>query len=88
MNQLAIPLLLSLLTGCATVTPNYDAKFGDALRTAKHDMMINPDAGKNPDPASGMDGNAAREAITQYQGTFKTPPPAINVINIGGSLSK
>ncbi|WP_211443692.1 hypothetical protein [Collimonas humicola] len=86
MNKLAIALLLVLTAGCSTVTPNYDAKFGEAVRTAKLKMIINPDAGKNPDQVAGMDGKAAREAINLYQGSFKAPPPTVNVINIGGSL--
>lgn len=81
-----LPLLLTVLAGCASVTPNYDAKFGDAVREAKLKMTINPDAGKNPDPVSGMDGKSAREAIANYQLTYRSPPPAVNVINIGGSI--
>lgn len=86
MNKLAIALLLVLTAGCSTVTPHYDTKFGDAVREAKLKMIINPDAGKNPDQVAGMDGKAGREAIILYQGTFRSPPPAVNVINIGGSL--
>ena len=86
MNKLAIALLLGPLAGCATVTPNYDARFGDAVREAKLKMIINPDAGKNPDQVAGMDGRAAREAIILYQDTYKAPPPAVNVINIGGAI--
>ncbi len=81
-----LPLLLTVLAGCASVTPNYDAKFGDAVRQAKLKMTINPDAGKNPDQALGMDGKSAREGITNYQLSYKSPPPAVNVINIGGSI--
>lgn len=81
-----LSLLLTVLAGCASVTPNYDAKFGDAVREAKLKMTINPDAGKNPDPVSGMDGKSAREAIANYQLTYRSPPPAVNVINIGGSI--
>lgn len=81
-----LPLLLAVLAGCTSVTPNYDAKFGDAVREAKLKMTINPDAGNNPDQAIGMDGKAAREAITNYQNTYKSPPAAVNVINIGGSI--
>jgi hypothetical protein len=33
-----------------------------------------------------MDGTAARETMTLYKGSFKSPPPAVNVINIGGQL--
>ena len=89
MNKLATALLLTglaSLAGCASVTPNYDAKFGNAVREAKLRMTINPDAGKNPDQVSGMDGKAAAETIILYQGTYKAPPPAVNVINIGGNI--
>ena len=86
MNKLAIALLLGLIAGCASVTPNYDAKFGDAVREAKLKMTINPDAGKNPDQVAGMDGKAGRDTIILYQDTFKAPPPVVNVINIGGGL--
>lgn len=86
MNKLAIALLLGLIAGCASVTPNYDAKFGDAVREAKLKMTINPDAGKNPDQVTGMDGKAGRDTIILYQDTFKAPPPVVNVINIGGGL--
>lgn len=86
MNKLASVLLLGLMAGCATVTPNYDAKFGDAVREAKLKMTINPNAGQNPDQVAGMDGKAGRDTIILYQGTFKAPPPVVNVINIGGGL--
>ena len=86
MNKLAITLLLSLLAACTTATPNYDARFGEAVREAKLKMIINPDAGKNPDQVAGMDGKAARETIILYQQTYTSPPPAVNVINIGGAI--
>lgn len=85
-----IPLIVTglvcVLAGCKSTTPNYDARFGDAVRNAKQQMIINPNAGKNPDKAAGMDGKSAKESIILYQDTFKTPPPAVNVINIGGSI--
>jgi len=87
MTKIAIALLIGLVAGCSSVTPHYDARFGDAVREAKRKMIINPDAGKNPDPVAGMDGKAARETIILYQGTYKTPPPVVNVINIGGSIA-
>ena len=89
MIKLATALILTSLaslTGCASVTPNYDAKFGNAVREAKLRMTINRNAGQNPDQVNGMDGKAAAEAITLYQGTYKSPPPAVNVINIGGNI--
>lgn len=86
MTRIFVLIAASLLAGCASVTPNYDARFGDALREAKLKMTINPDAGRSSDNTVGLDGRAAKEAITVYQGTFKAPPPAVNVINIGGGI--
>jgi len=81
-----LALVLLLATGCSHVTPNYDARFGDAVRDAKRKMTLNPDAGKDGNPVVGMDGRAARESMQQYQESYKTPPPAVNVINIGGQI--
>jgi hypothetical protein len=83
MNKITLILLLGLMTACSTVTPHYDAKFGDALHVAMLKQTVNPDAGKKPDQVAGMDGKASREIILLYQGTFKDPPPVVNVINIG-----
>jgi hypothetical protein len=49
-------------------------------------MTINPDAGKNTDQALGIDGRPARESMILYQDSYKRPPPAVNVINIGGPI--
>lgn len=89
MNQrlFAIAALAGLLAGCSsTTTPNYDKRFGEAVRDAKKKMTVNPDAGKNPDAVTGMDGRASRETMVRYKDSFKAPPPAVNVINIGGAL--
>ncbi|MBC7454136.1 MAG: hypothetical protein H7335_10600 [Massilia sp.] len=87
MNLFPCCALLALLVGCST-TPNYDARFGDAVRQARIAMTIHPKASANPDPVAGIDGQAAREAITRYQDSFKAPPPVVNVINIGGVATK
>lgn len=78
--------ILSALAACSTGTPRYDARFGDAVREAKAKMTIDPEAGASPDPVAGLDGKSAREGIILYQGTYKAPPPAVNVINIGGGI--
>ncbi|WP_276307465.1 hypothetical protein [Variovorax boronicumulans] len=33
-----------------------------------------------------MDGRASRESMVQYHESYKKPPPAVNVINIGGQI--
>jgi hypothetical protein len=87
-KSLALLLLTAFLAGCASsFTPNYDQRFGDAVRQARQRMTLHPNAGNNPDPVLGMDGKAARETAVRYQDSFKSPPPVVNVINIGGALS-
>ncbi len=87
MNKLVIVGLLGICSGCETMTPNYDTKFGEAVREARVKMTINPDAGKNPDQVAGIDGVAGRNTIIRYQDTYKEPPPVVNVINVGGSIA-
>ena len=83
--------LVALLAGCSSTTPHYDARFGEAVRTARMQMTLNPEAGKAPgvgvDGATGMDGRAAAHTMERYERSFKTPPQAVNVINIGGALN-
>jgi len=85
MNKSLALVLLALLGGCASPTPNYDLRFGDAVRDARQRMTLNPNAGADPDNLVGMDGRSAREAVGRYQDSFKAPPPVVNVINIGSS---
>ncbi|HEU5435241.1 MAG TPA: hypothetical protein VFU95_02385 [Telluria sp.] len=85
MNKSTCIAMLAMLSACSA-TPNYDARFGDAVRQARSAMTINPNASANPDPVAGLGGPAAREAIERYQDTLKAPPPVVNVINIGGAV--
>ena len=90
MNKLLISCSgLALLAGCATsTTPNYDARFGDAVRQARLAMTVNPAASTNQDPAAGIDSQAGREALARYHDSFKAPPPVVNVINVGAAPAK
>ena len=88
MNKITLTLLLGLMSGCASVTtPNYDAKFGDAVRAARLAQTLNPTGVANSDPVLGLDGKAAVHALERYQDSFKAPPKTFEVINIGGALS-
>lgn len=87
MNKIPAVVIAALLAGCASSpTPNYDLRFGDAVRDARARQTLNPDAAGAP-VVTGMDGKSAREAITLYGKTFQSPPPVVNVINIGGSIA-
>ncbi len=86
----SIPILCAaLLAGCSynSFTPNYDAHFGDAVRAAALAQTLNPAAGTQA-PIMGLDGPAAAQAITRYEDSFKSPPPVVNEINIGGQIGK
>ena len=90
-RTLWLPLAATLLlAGCGSTTPHYDARFGDAVRSARAQMTIHPDAGlvagSGVDGATGMDGRTTRQTMQRYEQSYKTPPKAVNVINIGGSL--
>lgn len=79
---------VALLGGCAIpATPSYDAKFGEAVRQAQALQTLNPDAGKNTDPVTGIDGESGKAAIDRYQESFRAPPQSFDVFNIGGALS-
>lgn len=81
----ALALFALLLGGCAASTsPNYDMRFGEAVRQARMRQTLNPAPGT--DPMAGMDGRSAHEAVGRYQESFRAPPPVVNVINIGGAV--
>jgi hypothetical protein len=86
MNNFQLACAVALLAGCAnTLTaPNYQQRFGDAVRQGRMAQTLNP----NPAPIDiqGLDGRAAAEAMGRYQDAFKAPPPTVNVINIGGAI--
>lgn len=88
MNKITLTLLLGLLAGCASITPNFDAKFGDAVRAARQAQTLNPGPrAADTDPVLGLDAQAAVKAQERYQESFKAPPKTFEVINIGGALS-
>lgn len=80
----AIAFVSAAVTGCA-LTPELDEHFGDAVATSRSAQTISPQG--SAVPAMGLDGKAAKETMGRYQDSFKSPPPSINVINIGGDLS-
>ncbi|NKE66037.1 hypothetical protein RAMLITH_09415 [Ramlibacter sp. RBP-2] len=86
MHKFLIVALALLAAGCASSpTPNYDLRFGDAVREARRAMTLNPGAGGGP-ALHGLEGTTAAEAMGRYHDSFKAPPPVVNVINIGGAV--
>lgn len=87
LNVAILFLAVGILSGCAETTPRYEAEFGNATRATFNAQIINPDAGNNQDPVTGLDGRAARDAINSYQNSFTQPEPTSNVFNIGVGTS-
>lgn len=79
--------ICQLFAACASTSPNVDQHFGEAVRAARAQQIINPAASLNPDPVAGIDAKASKESMDRYQDSFKAPPPSFEVINIGGGLS-
>jgi hypothetical protein len=78
---------LGLTGGCVSIYPEVDQRYGEAVTTATRAQTINPQGVRAPDAVSGIDGRAAKETMDRYVDSFKSPPPTINVINIGGGLA-
>lgn len=71
----------------ASSTPQWDARFGDAVRAAMARQRLHP-GGANPDPVHGLDGAAAARAQEQYQKSFMAPAPQPSAFTIGISGAK
>ncbi len=76
-------LLIALLGGCATSTPQFDSTFGDAVNAAKAQQTINPEASLNATPPDGLDGESANAVMDRYHKSFERPPATGNIFNIG-----
>jgi len=85
MKKITLILLIGLMAGCASVTPNYDAKFGDAVRAARQAQTVNPNAAPDADPVLGLDAQAAVNAQGRYQDSFKAPPKTFDITGESGS---
>lgn len=68
-------IIASIFTlGCNSVsvstTPDTDARLGESVNMMKAQQTINPDASRNTNPVTGMDGHAARGAMDKYRKSF------------------
>lgn len=75
---------LGLLAGCVSIHPQVDQHHGQAVTAAMDAQILNPQASHNA--VAGIDGRAGKETMDRYVESFKSPPPTINVINIGGAI--
>lgn len=71
-GTIAIASILTMSCNSVPVstTPATDARLGESLNIIKAQQTINPDASRNPNPVTGIDGKAARSAMEQYRKSF------------------
>lgn len=76
---------VAALSGCAaSTTPKTDARLGEALTVMRAQQTLNPDASRNTDPVTGLDGKAAKGALDNYRDSFRKPPTeAAGFLSIG-----
>jgi hypothetical protein len=60
---------LLALAGCST-SPRIDDHFGEAVRANLSAQVANPAASNSANPATGVDGHAARAAQERYEKSF------------------
>lgn len=71
-----------LLSACAT-SPRLDRQFGERLRAVKAQQTLDPQAGRNTAPVTGMDAQAAKSAYDSYQRSFASPEQQNSGFTIG-----
>ena len=85
---ISIGLIVALASPSASAWMFYDQRktdFGASFESAKSGQILNPDAGKNLEPVSGFDGQAARVTVEKYREGFQRPAPrTVHSISIGG----
>ena len=69
-SSFMLVFVLGALQGCSS-TPRFNDNFGAAVRANLSAQVIHPEAAANTNPASGVDGAAARAAQERYQRLFK-----------------
>lgn len=75
--------VLVLLASCASTSPGYDSRFGDAARQLRAQQMIDPSAPtRNQGVTSATDGRVVQEGSERYVESFRAPPTP-TVVNIG-----
>ena len=76
-----------LLQGCSTA-PRFEKNFGASVRANLAAQTVDPRGAANANPASGIDGPAARAAHERYQRSFTQPEsaaaaPMLNTLGSG-----
>lgn len=80
--------LALLAAGCAMPPNAQEPPMGATVSLTMAQQVMDPAAGTNRDPVSGLDGKAANGGYESYQKSFRAPPPQPNVFTIGVAGSR
>ena len=70
---IALAMITLFFTGCATEPSRVEMDYGVSQKLAIANQTLNPDAGKNMAPVTGLDGPAGQKAYDQYLKSFDKP---------------
>ncbi len=75
--------MIAMAAGCAGPT-RLEMDYGTSYRLALFNQILNPEAEKNLEPVTGLNGRAAQGAMDRYFKGFEEKPAApVYSINIG-----
>lgn len=81
-QAIGLSLVCSVLTGCAQY-PVAGESWAASVRQARTLQALHPQGmGPSASPVAG-DGVVAQHAVERMHKSFETPPPPVNVLNIG-----
>jgi len=85
---LSTTLAIFLLSACAQPS-RVDKDYGRSVKQARFNQVLHPEAEKNLEPVTGLDGKAAQASIEKYRKTFEQPREAPQPIaQTGAQVSK
>lgn len=74
--HIGLVVAFSLSIGCAGNNPllgesKLEKNWGRSYESAKYNQILDPEAEKNLEPVTGLEGEAAKNSVEKYRKTFK-----------------
>jgi hypothetical protein len=68
--------IFSIMLSCSGTTPAHEQtllerNWGRSIESMRYMQMVDPEAGKDPNPVESLDGNASENNVNKYQQSFK-----------------
>ena len=81
----AMGLVAAFLVSISCVGPSrLERHFSTSFELAKSNQIFDPEAEKNMDPVTGLDGEAAEATLEKYREEFEKPaPPTPSILGLG-----